>query len=199
MIALASVMETSSCRSDDALITQVVLCAEGAREAFDLLMARYRPWVLQRCRFHLGSDDDAQDVAQQVFIRAHAHLAQLKDRAQFKAWLRMIANNCCNRFLNQRSRYVTGDDADEVLNAREVISSDNYLYMEKAEAVGEVLSQLPVTAQQVLTLRFFEELSLVQIAENLRLTLSAAKARLYRALAQFRSVFELTFEGDSYA
>lgn len=189
MAALASVMTSPQCFD-----TSLDVCSASGfldtRWAFDELMASYRPWVLHRCRFHLGSEEDAQDVTQQVLVRVYSHMEQLKEITQFKAWLRVIVSNCCNRFLQQRARYVLGEEVETVLDKREPLVNDDLLQLERREIVSEVLTKLPDLARQVLVLRFFEDLSLAQIAESLRVTLSAAKARLYRALEQFREMVE---------
>lgn len=162
--------------------------------AFETLMARYRPWIIQRCRFHLGSDQDAQDVAQEVMVRAYQNLAQLRDKQQFKAWLRVILTNCCHRFIARRSRYSASEDVELMIDSDAVGERDELMHLEEQEAVGYVIDQLPVVAREVITLRFFEAYSLEQIAQHLEVSLSAAKARLYRALALFNAVFEREYD-----
>jgi len=176
--------------SDAALVSWAVQHPAGQEQAVSMLLARYRPWIVQRCRFRLSSEQDAQDVAQQVAVRLMKSLSQLRDSSGFKAWLCRIIDNCCNTFAVQRARYVTNIEDGQLLGEGNEVTPSSLKTMEDNEAVALVLSQMSDVAREVLKLRFFDERSLEQIAHQLCLKLSAAKARLYRALAQFKTLYQ---------
>ena len=173
--------------SDEALVAWVIHLQGDKSETMNELLGRYRPWIVQRCRFRLSNEDDAQDVAQQVAMRVFRSIHQLKESAGFKAWLSRIIDNCCKTYGAQRGRYITS--IGEQLEIEGAEDSDELKYIEAREIVVQVLAQLPDTARQVLLLRFYDEYSLEQIAQHLALKLSATKARLYRALRQFRDLY----------
>lgn len=173
--------------SDSALISWADQQPARFSQVAEVLLARHRSWIVQRCRFRLNSEHDAQDVAQQVAIRAYHNLKQLHDPAGFKAWLGRIADNCCNSFAVQRARYVS--NVDEVV-CDETVAPSAIKHLEDREVVARVLTRLSAGACEVLSLRFFEDCSLEQIAQHLEIKLSAAKARLYRALEQFKAMYQ---------
>jgi len=177
--------------SDERLIVWVVAQVDSASQAFDVLISRYRPWIVQRCRFYLGAEQDAQDVAQQVSLRVFKALGQFSGTSPLKAWLGRITLNCCNSFMRQRGRYVNIEEIELFSEPGQV--NDVLTQLEQGQTVGFVLTQLSDSARQILILRFFEDCSLEQIAQCLQVSLSAAKARLYRALAQFKTVYETSF------
>ena len=172
---------------DAALISWLAQNPGRQSQVVNVLLSRHRNWVVQRCRFRLNNESDAQDVAQQVAVRVYRSLHQLKDPAGFKAWLARIIDNCCNSFAVQRARYVS--NVDELVCVDEAAACDHQA-LEDREVVAHVFAQLSNAAREVLSLRFFEDCSLEQIAQQLEIKLSAAKARLYRALAQFKAMYQ---------
>ena len=99
--------------------------------------------------------------------------------------------------MRQRGRYVNVEQIEQLAELGQV--SDGQIHFEQGQTVEFVLTQLPDSARQVLILRFFEDRSLEQIAQCLQVSLSAAKARLYRALAQFKTVYETSFNKKELA
>ena len=174
--------------SDEALVACVMRSQNSQNQAINVLLSRHHSWIVQRCRFRLNNKHDAQDVAQQVAIRVYRSIAQLKEPAGFKAWLGRIVDNCCNTYAVQRARYFTSD-CEQQLDLYVAEEIHELKQLEDKEVVAQVFAQLTDAARQVLALRFFEERSLEQIAQQLHVKLSAAKARLYRALAQFKEIY----------
>jgi len=180
---------TFSAWPDIALISWVNQQRAGHSQAFDVLTARYRTWVFNRCRFRLDNAHDADDLTQDVWLRVHTNLNQLQDKALFKAWLRIIVDNCCNSFAVRRARlgeHCISSDENIFLLDEQVSSVAPEEVLAEREAVSQVLSVLPHNARQILKLRFFVGYSLKEMAHCLNLSLSATKARLYRAIEQFK-------------
>lgn len=179
--------------SDAALVAWAIQHPGRQAQVVSVLVARYQSWIVQRCRFRLDNEQDALDVAEQVAMRLLKSLSQLRDPAGFKAWLCRIVDNCGNNFSVQRVRYVTNVDDERFIVMEERAAPSILKAMEDSEAVAHVLSKMSTMACEVLRLRFFDEYSLAQIAHHLCLKLSAAKARLYRALAQFKVLYRQLF------
>lgn len=184
---------------DLALVTWVAEQRPECAAAYNELVSRYRSWILKRCQFRLGNAVDAEDVTQEVIIRAHKNLHKLLDRAQFKAWLRTIVDNSCNTFFVRRSRYTTSEHIEQLIEVQEQgYANSPQEILAETEAVHYVLSSLPVNARQVIKLRFLNDYSLEEISQRLNLSLSATKARLYRAIEQFKGIYEENF-GDCHS
>ncbi|WP_286673223.1 RNA polymerase sigma factor [Lysobacter capsici] len=158
-------------------------CQLGERAAFDDLIRR---WSGSLHRYALKLTDDpelADDLTQEVWLRALQGLGKLRDAAQFRAWLFGIAHRT---FMDRlRSRYAmpvdTGIDLEE-LAATDAIGDDEDL--DRALAIG--MASLPIVEREVLTLFYLEELSMADIATALGIPVGTVKSRLFRARALLR-------------
>ncbi|HEX2083154.1 MAG TPA: sigma-70 family RNA polymerase sigma factor [Xanthomonadaceae bacterium] len=161
----------------------VVRCQLGERAAFHDLVRR---WSGQLHRYALKLADDselANDLTQEVWLRAVQGLGRLRDAAQFRPWLFGIAHRT---FMDRlRARYAmpmeTGVDLDG-LSAAEDTGTDEDL--DRALTFG--MASLPLVEREVLTLFYLEELSLAEIAGVLGIPVGTVKSRLFRARALLR-------------
>jgi len=178
--------------SDDALIQQAVDKGSNADNAVATLIGRHRRWIFRGCLFRLGNHHDAEDATQDVIMRVYANLHQFQGRAKFRTWLNTIIVNYCNTFAVRRAKYVTRDHIEQLIEihqqAEEAVVAPHESHAEQAQ-INQALLSLSDKAQQVLRLRFYIGCSLEEIAQHLQLSLSAAKARLYRAIEQFKDVY----------
>lgn len=176
---------TDTARTDRARADQllVVRCQLGERTAFDELIRRWSG-SLHRYALKLSGDPElANDLTQDVWMRALQGLGRLREAAQFRPWLFGIAHRT---FMDRlRSRYAmpvdTGVDMDE-LAALDAVGDDEDL--QRALASG--MASLPIVEREVLTLFYLEELSLADIAAALAIPVGTVKSRLFRAKALLR-------------
>lgn len=170
---------TDRARADQLL---VVRCQLGERAAFGDLIRRWSG-SLHRYALKLSNDPElADDLTQDVWLRALQGLGTLREAAQFRAWLFGIAHRT---FMDRlRTRYAmpmdTGVDMDE-LAATEAVDDDD---LERALATG--MASLPIVERELLTLFYLEELSLADIAAALSIPVGTVKSRLFRARALLR-------------
>ena len=193
LVATFGAVETRkalTARSDAELIVMVRERGLGWKLAFNVLLGRHRDWLLRHCVFRLGNRHDAQDVTQQVMLRAWQAIDRFEGRSAFRTWLYTIAENQCRSFAVKRMRYVQTEHIEHLID----------LYLEGAsipdeeryalnQAVATALQNVSDKAREVLLLRFYQECSLEEIAATLAISLSAAKMRLYRSLEQFRVAY----------
>lgn len=193
------------CWNDDALIRLIVGKQGDYREAFSILITRHREFIYRRCLFRLGNQHDAEDATQDIVIRVSKKLHLYQHRAQFKSWLSTVINNYCYSYAKRRARYVTTDHLQQLIEIHEAGNtsysntsvtglinqtySDPLDQLAEEELVHQSLASLPENTQQLLTLRFYAEKSLYEISQILRISLSATKARLYRAIEQLKSIY----------
>ena len=176
--------------SDEVLVSWICSQQLDWCAAFTTLMTRHRPWIYRRCQFRLGSQHDAEDATQDIVLRLYAKLHQFKGLSKFRSWLNRIIDNYCNTFAVRRTRYVTSDHIEQLIELHQQQDVDDpYSVLAEQEQMRQALSSLSKNARQVICLRFYGEYSLQEIARILSLTLSAAKARLYRAIEQLKHLY----------
>jgi RNA polymerase sigma-70 factor (ECF subfamily) len=174
-------------RSDSELLPMVRRQGVRRRLAFSELIRRHRRWLVKHCAFRLGNRDDAQDVVQQVMLRAWRAIDRFEGRAAFRSWLYAIADNECRRFAIKRTRYVQAEHMEGLINLYDdgTRTSDIEGYG-CGQAVTVALRNVSDKAREVLLLRFFQDCSLEEMSASLAISLSATKMRLYRSMEQFR-------------
>jgi RNA polymerase sigma-70 factor (ECF subfamily) len=174
--------------SDAEVVRRVV---DGDTALFEILMRRYNQRVYRAVRAVLKGDDDTEDVMQQAYLNAYAHLGQFEDRAQFSTWLiRIAVNEAIARLRKRRSTSWSWDRGDEMAAMRiEATDPDpeaNAGAAQMREVVERELSDLPATSRTVLILRDIEGMSTLEAAECLCVSEDVIKTRLSRARARLR-------------
>ncbi len=180
--------------SDEELIEVLRRATAGDLRAFDVLVDRYEARVAANCRHLSGSVEDAQDLKQEVFVKAYFALDSFEGRSGFRTWLWRIKINHCLRFLEKKK----GKDylrlEDQVVAAAPAArvnpAFDAALDADaRNRRIAETLDSLPDQHRVPLVLRFVDDLSYAEIAEQLGIGLSATKMRIKRAKAFFREVY----------
>ena len=155
-------------------------------EAFGLLVDRYQSIFAPYAAQVTGSADDAADVIQESFVRAYRFLSRCDNPANFKAWLFRIVSNQCKSHMSRgwRRKTVPVDDIATLPApddpARDVAAGD------LQDRVQRVLQQLPPDQREVLVLKYVQDLSLIEMADVLRVSVPALKMRLLRARTALR-------------
>jgi RNA polymerase sigma factor (sigma-70 family) len=156
----------------------VVRCQLGERPAFDELIERWETPVWKYVRRLSNSDDAADDIVQNVWLRVLRGIHKLRDGSKLRAWLFGIARRTLMDRL--RERYAAPDmsaidDIDlPALDATEDMETD-------LATVERELARLPVLEREVLTLFYLRELSLDEVADVLGVPIGTVKSRLFRA------------------
>jgi len=161
----------------------VARCLAGEREAFADLVLRYQDRVfglaLRLCGGHRA---DAQDAAQEAFLRAYAALGRYDAGRPWLPWLLRIAVNVCRDRARRRSAR-----PEFALEAWESVADPAdgpegaLLRAERRRAVRAAVAALPENQRVLIALAYDQELALGEIAQALRLPLTVVKNRLYRA------------------
>jgi RNA polymerase sigma-70 factor (ECF subfamily) len=164
----------------------------GDYGAFERLFERYRKMVF-RLAYHMTQrTDDAEDITQEVFVRAFEHLHRYRSDAKFSTWLARIAINLCTdraRTLARRTaleQQEVGGLLSWMTTGRVVDPVEEVERIDLAALVRRVLRALPEHHRVVLILKDFEEKSYGEIAEILHCSISGAKLRVLRARRALR-------------
>lgn len=182
--ALAPIATTEQL-SDHDVVRRVL---DGDRALFEILMRRYNQRVYRAVRAVLRDDDEVEDVMQQAYLNAFAHLGQFAERAQFSTWLIRIAVNEALARIKKRARFAWGGN-DVTIAEMESSAPDpeqQALAGQMREVVEAELAALPVSYRTVLVLREVEGLSTAETASCLDVSEDVVKQRLHRARAMVR-------------
>ena len=159
----------------------------GEVEAYAELVRAHQAAILRLCASLLSHAADAEDAAQEIFLKAYDALGSFRQDAAFSTWLYRIATNHCRDLLRQRARQraesldallEAAGDAAEMLFAP---AQDPRSAMQTRDLIEQVLRRLSPDERLLLTLREAQGLSYQELAAVLDCSLDAVKARLHRA------------------
>src|SRR5690349_9559971 len=163
----------------------------GDPRAFEELVVTYQHRVFGVALRMLGSRAEAEEIAQEVFLRAHRAMAEFRGEARLSTWLYAIVSRLClNRLESPDRRVARGDAALADIAAA---TPDAAAEAERAEldaALHAAIAELPDERRLVLVLRDIDGLSYEQIAETLALDLGTVRSRLHRARMQLKEKLE---------
>lgn len=178
--------------TDEQVVTQVI---GGQTALFEVLMRRYNERVYRVARAIVRDDEEAEDVMQQAYVNAYAHLRQFNGKARFSTWLTKIAINESLARVRRRGKYELYDD--ESSNVESLMVQDSYRDPERQVFTSELrallewaIDGLPNGAREVFVLREVEGLSTAETASVLDVSDDVVKTRLSRARSALRRVLE---------
>ena len=184
----AGVLQRWDALTDEDIVADVL---GGHTALFEILMRRHNERVYRAARAILKDDSEAEDVMQQAYVNAYAHLRQFNGRAQFSTWLTRIAiNEALARVRRTRQyEYVDESTVDMESSMNRVAPVDP----ERQAAAGELravlesaIDRLADGAREVFVLREVEGMSTAEVAAALDVTEDVVKTRLSRARAAIR-------------
>lgn len=169
------------------------LVSAGDSGAFEQLVERHQRLVVGTVGRMLGNNFDAEDIAQQVFVRVWKSAKRYVPRAKFTTWLLKITRNLVFNELRRRARHpqvpLQGESEEEERPIRDenaVAPDASLLEQELQKAIDAAIADLPETQRLAVILRRYEELSYEEIAETLDQSVSAVKSLLFRARTELR-------------
>lgn len=173
---------------DAALVREAAQRGLAGQLAFETLVDRHQHWLVRLLTHLLGNQSDAEDVAQDAFVRAFLAIENCGDGSRFRGWLRVIARRLAfnhRRDARARAHY------EEQSGVPRAHASDSMTgRLGERDLLKQVLGELAYPYREIMVLRFVEELPLKEIADLLEIGESAAKMRLTRARAEFQREYE---------
>ena len=177
--------------------TAVALARDGDGEAFRSLVERHSRYVFSVAYRLTGSVEDAEDVVQNAFLKAHRQLSRFEARADFKTWLHRITVNCAIDLIRSRRHREIGHDPSD-LDAESGPASPGAapgpdrltLSAEIRDRLRDGLTQLTPSERAAFTLRHVEGLSIREVATAMGLKTEAAKNSIFRAVRKMRIALE---------
>jgi RNA polymerase sigma-70 factor (ECF subfamily) len=166
---------------------------QGDSTAFMHLVEAYQRPVYNLCYRILGEAAEAEDAAQETFLRAYTKLNTYQHDRKFSSWLLSIASHyCIDRLRRRRYQTVSWDDLPpwRWLPATEPEPEEATLTHETHDTLRQLLDTLPADYRATVVLRYWHEMSYDEIAAMLETTVSAIKSRLFRARQMMAKVAE---------
>jgi RNA polymerase sigma-70 factor, ECF subfamily len=164
---------------------------DGEPEGFSPLVAEYTPGLFNLASKMAGGPEEAPDIVQETFFRAYRDLGRFDGRTRFYSWLCGICVNVCHDARKRRQRAwrrerPMADGRGDEMEASAPTAAEDLLRAQDEGRLRRCLGLLPETLRAALLLRFQEDLSIQEVAQQLRIGLSAAKMRIQRGLSQMR-------------
>jgi len=167
----------------------IIQAQQGNDEAFTRLVEQYQTPVFNLCYRMLGEPESAEDAAQESFLRAYQNISRYDRQRPFATWLLSIAAHYCIDRLRRRRFTIFSLDAErddddrptELPDIDAVNPEQEAVRHEEQESIQSALKGLDATDRAAIVLRYWYDFSEVEIAESLKLTVSAVKSRLHRA------------------
>lgn len=168
---------------------------DGDEDAFRELVEIHQHRVVGTCARMLGDDTEAEDVAQQVFVRVWKSAVRWEPTAKFTTWLYTILRNLVFNECRRRSRHPARslDAAQEDSESPQQFEDSSVkpadvlmLDLEMQEAIARAIEELPETQRMAVIMRRYQDVSYEEIAEVLELTVPAVKSVLFRARTELR-------------
>jgi RNA polymerase sigma-70 factor, ECF subfamily len=178
----------------------VARARQGDMAAYEVLVTRYRGRIYGMIYHMTGSDADARDLSQEVFIKAWRALPQFEDRAKFTTWLHRITQNAVIDWVRKRRIRPGTEFNDEVAAAPEAAAvtvprgnarPDHALeHRELGERIREALAQLSPEHRAVVLLKEIEGLSYQEIADTVGCAIGTVMSRLFNARKRLQELLQ---------
>lgn len=182
----------------DTLIINLVL--NGNQQAYALLVNRYQQFVFTLVLRMVNSREEAEEIAQDVFLKAFKGLASFNGNSKFSTWLYTITNNTTLSFLRKKKVSIQSLDTDSVM--LEADSKDSGVQANlveqksKSQLLDRAIGLLSADDAQMITLFYKAEQSLEEIGQIVGIETNAVKVRLFRARNRLKEKLETNFKQE---
>lgn len=180
---------------DEKLLQQAREAPDGDLRAFEKLVLRHQRRVVANCRYITRDPNNAEDLAQEVLVKAFFGLRGFEGRSTFGSWLQRIKiNHCLNYLKKQAGRSYVGveeRDVEEFDQLKVHATAEQQAgAISDRQLISQILDSMSNTLRIPLLLCDMDEFSYEEVAQSLHISLSAAKMRIKRAREEFRERYE---------
>jgi RNA polymerase sigma-70 factor (ECF subfamily) len=174
----------------------VVRARRGEAGAWEAILAQHQEAVFRLAYLLVGDADEAQDVAQEAFIRAFRALDRFDPSRPLRPWLLRIAANLARNRRRAVGRYLAALQRSLLAEPRPTEPAPVEAQTAQqlaAQSLWQAVRRLSIVDQEVIYLRFFLELPEVEVALALKVAPGTVKSRLHRSLGRLRAIVEAEF------
>jgi len=155
--------------------------AEGDQQAFTEIIKKYRNKALNFAYRYLGNLEEAEDAAQDCFVRIYSHSAYFDSERRFEPWFYQILANCCRDRIRKKRRFTVLLDRLKFDKENNAVETGCLQASTEISQFAQALQQLSPSRREILILRFDEDLSYEEIAQTLGISIGTVMSRLHRA------------------
>ncbi len=165
----------------------------GDKEAFGGLVDDHKDMIYTVCIRMLTSEEDAEEAAQDVFVKAYRSIASFQAKSKFSTWLYRIAYNHCISVIRKKVKMIdlVGEVPEGEVDEGEMNGLESISAGERSRYLKMAIESLAETDAVVITLFYYDELSLEEIAEvtglsssNIRIKLHRSRKKMYKVICE---------------
>ncbi len=185
-------------RDDSYYIGKVL---SGDTSAFAMLVERHKTMAFNISLRIVGNREDAEEVAQDSFVKAYRSLRSFRGSSKFSTWLFRIVYNTSVSLYRNRKREITRDLSDDLAKKCDTFTGEETGEEEGilTAALQQALGCLPKEEQTMLTLYYYQDCSIDEIAQIMNMSASNIKVRLFRARKKLHEKISRFVEGETIA
>jgi len=163
--------------------------ASGDKEAFSIIMKKYRNKSLNFAYRYLGDFDEAEDAAQDCFVKIYFNCRKYDPSRPFDPWFYRVLANCCRDRLRHHNRFAEFIERLKLTQSGET-SADIAIDRDHAELFSKALEKLSPAKREIIALRFTQDLSYQEIAGALGISQGTVMSRLFRAKKELENILK---------
>ena len=176
------------------------LILRGDQQSYSLLVERYQNFVFTIALRYINSREDAEEVAQDVFVKAYRALADFKGQSKFSTWLYTVTTTTCISFLRKKKLTVHSLDQDSVFEVADSVDSgmraNQIEQKSRVNMVNQAIKMLGAEDAQIITLFYKGEQTLEEIAKVLGKEPNTVKVQLHRARGRLKEKMQKYFSEE---
>lgn len=182
--------------NDQILINQIV---EGDTNSFTILVDRYKDLVFTLALRMLKNREEAEEVAQDTFVKTYKSLDRFKGDSKFSTWIYRVAYNSCLDRIKKNKKHLNNVEINEYTE-HQIVTIDNALdkmeMIERKEAIQKCIDKLSGDDSFLLTLYYFDDLSLDEISKIVGISANNIKVKLFRCRKKLASILKSQLEPE---
>ncbi|GAE93143.1 RNA polymerase sigma factor SigW [Gracilibacillus boraciitolerans JCM 21714] len=176
---------------DEKIKQKIKLVKKGDQSAFEDIVEFYQNKVFAICYRMVGNQHEAEDIAQEAFLRAYINIQSFDENRKFSTWLYRITTNLTidrirkkkpDYYLDAEIKGTDGLDLYSQIPAEQALPEEEVESLEMQSVIQQEIMQLPEKYRSIIALRFLDELSLKEISEILALPVGTVKTRVHRGV-----------------
>jgi RNA polymerase sigma-70 factor, ECF subfamily len=185
----------------DALIANMVTqVKKGDQEAFEGIVDLFKDKIYRHCFRMVGNGHEAEDLAQETFLRAYRNISKYNSEYKFSTWIFRIATNLCiDRLRKKKPDYyldaeVPGTDGATMysqLSSEEPLPEEVVTENEEWNELQAEIMKLPEKYRTAILLKYVEDLSLEEISKIMDIPVPTVKTRIHRGREALKKVFQM--------
>jgi len=172
---------------------------QGDTKAFSYLVGKYQDVVFSIALKVLKNREDAEEMAQETFIKAYRSMASFRGRSKFSTWLFSIAYNTCITSVRKKKIRTKSIDDVQVNDEEENWDKSGLSEEERSKMLEMALKRLPEEEYTMILLFYYEDLGIEDVSKVMGLTESNVKVRLFRARKKLHAIMHELMKNEIYS